>query len=128
MTTPGTPTELLFSYGTLQLESVQLATFGRKISGTPDSLPGFARTLMEITDPDVLATSGQTHYPIVAHTGDDADQVTGTVFEITAQELANADAYEADDYMRVSVTLATGKRAWVYVDARKPAPGASADA
>ena len=34
-------TQLLFSYGTLQLEAVQLATFGRKLAGTADGLPGF---------------------------------------------------------------------------------------
>lgn len=124
MTTPSPAVERLFSYGTLQLESVQLATFGRKLAGAPDSLPGFARTLVEITDPEVLAASGETHHPIVAHTGDDADRVSGTVFELTADELANADAYEVDDYKRVAVTLASGTRAWVYVDARDPEPSA----
>jgi len=120
MTTPHPATERLFSYGTLQLESVQIATFGRKLAGMPDSLPGFARTLVEITDPAVLATSGETHHPIVAHTGNDADRVSGMVFEVTAEELANADAYEVDDYKRVAVTLVSGERAWVYVDARDP--------
>lgn len=126
MTTPRPTTELLFSYGTLQLEPVQLATFGRKLAGTPDALPGYSRTLVEITDPEVLATSGETHHPIVAHTGNGADQVTGTVFEVTAQEMVNADTYEVDDYKRVAVTLASGKRAWVYVDARGPTCGAAA--
>ena len=124
MTTPHSTPEFLFSYGTLQLESVQLATFGRKLAGTPDELPAFARTLVEITDPDVLATSGETHHPIVAFTGNSADSVSGTVFEVTVQELANADTYEVDDYKRVAVTLASGVRAWVYVDARDTAPGA----
>ena len=40
------PTELLFSYGTLQLEAVQMATFGRKLTGTRDVLPGFEATLL----------------------------------------------------------------------------------
>ena len=35
--TPAKPTtELLFSYGTTQLEAVQLSTFGRTLMGTPD--------------------------------------------------------------------------------------------
>lgn len=34
-------TELLFSYGTLQLESVQLATFGRKLVGAADVKESF---------------------------------------------------------------------------------------
>ena len=32
----------LFSYGTLQQENVQLATFGRRLEGRPDRLPGYA--------------------------------------------------------------------------------------
>jgi len=32
---------LLFSYGTLQEESVQPATFGRRLQGSKDELVGF---------------------------------------------------------------------------------------
>ena len=32
---------LLFSYGTLQLDSVQLASFGRLLEGEADALPGW---------------------------------------------------------------------------------------
>ena len=41
---------LLFSYGTLQLESVQLASFGRLLAGKRDAMPGFKKTFVEITD------------------------------------------------------------------------------
>lgn len=34
-------TERLFSYGTLQQENVQIATFGRLLNGAPDALVGF---------------------------------------------------------------------------------------
>ena len=44
-------------------------------------------------------------------------ELRGTVFEITAQELAAADKYEVSDYKRVSVTLKSGLQAWVYVRA-----------
>jgi len=57
VSTTSPPTELVFSYGTLQLEAVQLATFGRKLVGTADVLPGFAQSMMKIDDPDVVATS-----------------------------------------------------------------------
>ncbi len=40
--------EHLFSYGTLQNEAVQLATFGRKLVGEPDTLLGYRQTLLEI--------------------------------------------------------------------------------
>lgn len=38
-------TELLFAYGTLQLEAVQMSTFGRRLNGTSDALQGFELTL-----------------------------------------------------------------------------------
>jgi gamma-glutamylcyclotransferase (GGCT)/AIG2-like uncharacterized protein YtfP len=109
---------LLFSYGTLQLESVQLATFGRLLAGSRDELVGFEKAFVEIADADVVATSGETHHPIVKPSGRAEDRVPGMVFEITDAELANADEYEEEQYRRVEVTLASGTKAWVYVDAR----------
>jgi hypothetical protein len=38
-------TVLLFSYGTLQISSVQVATFGRELTGRADWLPGYVRTI-----------------------------------------------------------------------------------
>ena len=107
--------ESLFSYGTLQQENVQLATFGRKLVGATDALVGFKQELVEITDPDVLAKSGERFHPIVVRSGDEDDRVAGMVFEITPEELAAADAYEVSDYERVSAQLASGATAWVYV-------------
>jgi gamma-glutamylcyclotransferase (GGCT)/AIG2-like uncharacterized protein YtfP len=107
--------EHLFSYGTLQQEAVQLATFGRRLPGAPDALRGYRLSLLEIRDAQVIATSGSTHHPILQHTGKAADVVKGTVLHITCDELAQADAYEVDDYQRVGVTLESGQRAWVYV-------------
>ena len=49
------------------------------------------------------------------------DRIDGTVFDITDDELSNADRYEVKDYKRVSAQLASGTTAWVYVDAR-PSP------
>lgn len=107
--------ERLFSYGTLQQENVQRGTFGRLLIGEPDALVGFKQQLVEITDPDVLAQSGERFHPIVSRSGDAADRIAGTVFEITPAELAAADAYEVSDYQRVEALLASGSKAWVYV-------------
>lgn len=107
----------LFSYGTLRQRNVQLAIFGRELEGHDDALIGFSRAMVEITDPEVVATSGETHHPIVAATGDPADEVAGTVFRITAAELAAADSYEVSDYRRVAVTLKSGIEALVYIRA-----------
>jgi gamma-glutamylcyclotransferase (GGCT)/AIG2-like uncharacterized protein YtfP len=111
-------TQLLFSYGTLQQREVQLATFGRELLGTSDQLVGFHQSMVKIEDPEVVKTSGKTHHPIVKQTGIAEDRVAGTAFEVTDEELANADKYEVSDYKRVSATLASGRRAWVYVDNR----------
>ena len=106
---------LLFSYGTLQRESVQLASFGRRLDGVPDAIRGYARAMVEITDPDVLASSGERFHPIVSASGDPADVVAGTVFRISPAELDAADRYEVADYRRERAPLASGGEAWVYV-------------
>jgi hypothetical protein len=118
--------QLLFSYGTLQLEAVQLATFGRRLAGTAAGLPCFEESLIRIEDASVVATSGRTHHPIVRFTGRESDIVYGTAFEVTAEELRNADNYEVSDYKRISATLLSGARAWVYVDASSCAPSQEA--
>ena len=116
---------LLFSYGSLQREHVQLSTFGRLLQGQRDELPGFEPSLVSIEDPLVVATSGKTHHANVTVNDRHDSRVNGTVFEITDAELAAADQYERlAAYTRVAAILASGKQAWVYVDARS-APGTS---
>jgi gamma-glutamylcyclotransferase (GGCT)/AIG2-like uncharacterized protein YtfP len=115
--------ERLFSYGTLQLEAVQEATFGRRLAGRQDALVGFRRESLRIQDPDVVRLSGKDVHVIVVHTGLPADQVEGAVFEVSMDEVLAADRYEVSDYRRVSVVLRSGTRAWVYVDKRHAPPG-----
>ena len=105
----------LFSYGTLQQEGVQIASFGRLLKGADDALPGYKQSMIEITDPEVVRTSGKRFHPIVAASDDPADEIPGKVFEITPAELAAADAYEVSDYKRILVRLKSGVDAWVYV-------------
>jgi gamma-glutamylcyclotransferase (GGCT)/AIG2-like uncharacterized protein YtfP len=108
---------LIFSYGTLQHEDVQLSTFGRTLHGHKDELPGFAESSVGIDDPHLAATSGKTHHANVTANGRPDSRVSGTVFEITDAELDAADRYERlAAYKRVAVLLASGKQAWVYVD------------
>ena len=108
--------ELLFSYGTLQQDDVQQASFGRMLKGSADALLGWKQEMVEITDPDVLAKSGKRFHPIVMQ-GEAQDRVPGMVFEISAEELAAADRYEVADYKRIAARLASGLTAWVYVKA-----------
>jgi hypothetical protein len=108
---------LLFSYGTLQDKAVQLANFGRELTGSPDSLPGYSTSLIAIRDLAVVATSGKANHTIAERSTNLADEVRGMVFRISNKELAAADRYEVAEYTRVLVTLKSGRRAWVYVRA-----------
>jgi quinol monooxygenase YgiN len=58
---------LLFSYGTLQEEKVQLSTFGRLLQGQRDELPGFEPSSVE--DPQVAAVGGKAHHANVTFNG-----------------------------------------------------------
>lgn len=107
----------LFSYGTLQLDAVQMATFGRRLEGQADAMPGYRAEWLEIRDAEVLKMSGERFHPVVCASDDEGDRVAGTVFAITAAELEQADAYEVADYRRTEVVLASGLTAWVYVKA-----------
>jgi gamma-glutamylcyclotransferase (GGCT)/AIG2-like uncharacterized protein YtfP len=105
---------LIFAYGTLQDEKVQIATFGRLLRGHRDELVGF----------ELSAASGKTHHANVTFNGREDQRVSGMVFEITDAELAVADGYEqVAAYTRITARLASGEQAWVYVEARS-APGA----
>ena len=115
MTTPA-ETVLLFSYGTLQDKRVQIATFGRELTGREDSLPGYAMQRIRITDPQVVVEIGQSHYANAQPSPDKEHAVNGTVFEVTEQDLDAADKYEEDaEYRRILVTLRSGVQAWMYV-------------
>lgn len=106
----------LFSYGTLQQESVQLASFGRTLMGRPDALPGWRRQMIEILDAEVFCLSRTRFHPILVP-GESGDEITGMVFEVSEDELKRADAYEVADYKRIAARLKSGLDAFVYVKA-----------
>jgi gamma-glutamylcyclotransferase (GGCT)/AIG2-like uncharacterized protein YtfP len=108
-------TELLFSYGTLQLPEVQRATFGREVPGHRDAIVGYELQYVTITDPHVVATSCSDRHPILRPTDRVDAHVDGMVFAISEAELTAADKYEVDDYRRIAVPLRSGATAWVYV-------------
>lgn len=89
--------QFLFACGDFQQVAVQERIFGHLLSGKPDALLGFRRE------------------PFVQPSGDANDRVDGTVFEVTADDLAAADAAEPADYRRSRVTTASGLLAWVYL-------------
>src|SRR5206468_3211272 len=113
--TADAPRILIFSYGTLQLPEVQAATYGRLLGGSPDMLAGYRLEPLPISDPRVVALSGKAVHHIASATGDPADRIAGTAFELTAVELEATDAYEVDAYARTEVALESGRVAWAYV-------------
>lgn len=111
------PAQLLFAYGTLQHPDVQLDIFGRLIGGEADVLPGYTVDYAEIADTRVVDLSGLSVHPVVRETGNPLDKVVGVALQVTEEELDASDEYEVALYRRVSVVLASGRAAWVYVSA-----------
>ena len=107
--------EELFTYGTLQLEEVQLATFGRVLEGRPDALVGYRLVTITIEDEAFVIKSGSAQHRNLQFTGDSSDLVEGKVFVVTKEELERSDSYEPKGYGRVQVRLKSGANAWVYL-------------
>ena len=108
--------QYLFSYGTLQKEKVQIELFGRILQGSGDTLIGYKVSTIEIKDESFLL-KGEEKYQLTAVISKDHDNIKGTVFEITEEELRLADKYEPVNYKRVKVVLESGKEAWIYIAA-----------
>lgn len=87
MSTAGPGTERLFAYGSLQLESVQRATFGRRVSGKGDRLRGYRLVPLLIEDPAVVAVSGKSEHTMAERTDQDCDSIAGTVLELSRMEI-----------------------------------------
>ena len=109
-------TERLFSYGTLQTESVQLSTFGRRLDGSPDALLAYRLRMIKIEDQDFVVMSGAEYHRTLEFTGNASDFIEGTVFSVTQQELEQADAYEPACYKRFEIKLRSGMKAWTYLN------------
>jgi len=105
--------QYLFSYGTLQKEKVQIELFGRILQGSGDTLIGYKVSTIEIKDESFLL-KGEQKYQLTAVISKNNDNIKGTVFEITEEELFLADKYEPDSYERIKIILGSGKVAWVY--------------
>ncbi|HEY0105073.1 MAG TPA: gamma-glutamylcyclotransferase family protein [Rhizomicrobium sp.] len=107
--------ERLFSYGTLRDEKVQCAVFGRPVAGTPDAITGYRLRSVTISSKGAAAISGTDAHTILEP--GEGDPIEGTLFHISAADLACADAYESAEYKRIRVRLRSGVDAWVYVRA-----------
>ena len=98
--------ERLFTYGTLRDPATQTQLLGRTLGkGKPDSLRGYR--LAKLTGIHF------TYSILQPHAGSTVD---GLLVEVTRDELAQLDKYEGEAYQRVSVTLVSKTRAWVYCE------------
>ena len=105
----GAQMHLLFVYGTLRDHDIQRAVFGRTFGAEPDSVIGHRLGTIEI--------DGQAFF-LLQPSEDAGDEVPGLVLPLTEAELALADAYEGQvHYARVTVSLRSGRDAFVYVAA-----------
>jgi len=89
--------------------------------GRPDAIVGYDLDHVTITDPHVIATSGSNRHPILKPGG--PRRRSRHVFSISEAELAAADAYEVDDYVRVRFRCARADGVGVRVagqDERSP--------
>lgn len=87
--------------------------FGRQVEVIADEILGHDTVEVRITDPEVIATSGQDiHLGLTRQYG---ASVAGGILALTPGELAIADVYEVADYARRRVRTRSGDQAWCYV-------------
>ncbi|MBE1286140.1 MAG: hypothetical protein GJ671_00240 [Alteromonadaceae bacterium] len=109
----------IFTYGTLQLPSVQKHLLKRQPDMWPDSLSGFMLDWISIADESVVDISDQRQHPIIYQTDYASDVVKGKCLCVTETELALLDSYETDDHKRIEIELNSGKKAFAYVAANQ---------
>lgn len=97
-------TTFLFTYGTLQDSQIQLQLFQRKLHGHEDLLMGHCESPIKI----------EGKYPVIYPSPNPKNSIKGVVYELLPHELLQADSYEGPDYVRLEVSLVSGKKAWVY--------------
>ncbi len=96
----------LFTYGTLRDPATQERLLGRTLGeGLPDTLRGYR-----------LAKLTGIHFVYSILQPQSGSTVDGVLFEVTPDELEQLDEYEGEAYQRISVTLVSKTRAWVYCE------------
>lgn len=99
-------TEYLFTYGTLQEEDVQRYIFQRCLEGIQDLLPGY-----RISEHRMYG-----RYLVLKPSPGNSRGVAGIAYRLSLDELLKADIYEGPAYCRIEASLASGRKAWVYVE------------
>lgn len=107
--------QLLFAYGALLLPTTQLDVFGRLPANEDDVLPEYALQYRDGDDPRGASPSAHTALPVLRYTANALDKVPGRVLHLTEDELDAADEFEMALYRRAPVTVASGRRVWLYL-------------
>lgn len=89
------------------------------MTGFNDCLALYTVGRLRITDQRVLRESGKEFHPILQYTGKSCDEVSGTVFELSSEEIAAANDYEVAEYQRVRARLKSGRCCWIYAAANQ---------
>jgi hypothetical protein len=93
---------------------VQKSLFGRTLRGSKDELVGYRVEKLRIKDQSVIEKSGTEWHPILIFVGLPSAFVQGMVFEVSEEELIQADAYEVADYSRKKEQTKSGAEVWIY--------------
>jgi gamma-glutamylcyclotransferase (GGCT)/AIG2-like uncharacterized protein YtfP len=101
--------EQLFAYGTLKDKDIQETIFGRILKGVPETLVGYV-----INEINIEEEFGVEQYPIITPTQNQEDTISGILYELTLEQLQQADSYEGIHYKRIQVQLQSSQTAWVY--------------
>jgi hypothetical protein len=108
---------LLFACGTLTLEKVHVALFGRVLAWEEDTLPGYAKRTVILEDQDILSTTGSATHPSMVPSEAPGAAVQGRAMHLSEAELALMDPHQSEHHRRARVTLASGREAWAYLGA-----------
>ena len=70
----------------------------QSLVGRLDSVIGHIVTAVDSADPEDIRISGRSRRQMLPYTGSPRHRAPGTVFELTTEELSQANAYEVADY------------------------------
>jgi gamma-glutamylcyclotransferase (GGCT)/AIG2-like uncharacterized protein YtfP len=96
--------ENLFAYGTLMFPNIQQELFGRELEGESDILNDYIKNEIAI-DNEVYSCVDESS----------GNNTHGVLYQVTPEELGQADNYEGEEYKRIKVVLSSGLEAWAYV-------------
>lgn len=108
---------LFFSYGVLQFDKTQIDTFGRLLNRTVDIVKGYKLDNIKIQNPEIITLMDNDFHPVAKSTNNLNDEITGTVFELSDEDMAKIETYtqEYTSLTKTEVTLGSGKKSWMYV-------------